>query len=75
LQRKEIENKMERTNNSYFHDWEKTNLVTITGRGGLSYDNYRCKRCGVTAKRFGLSDDFRRDKKFNTEKFAECIIR
>lgn len=35
------------------HDWEKTNAVTIYKRGQL-YDTAKCRRCGVTAKRFGV---------------------
>lgn len=38
------------------HDWTKTNLTTIAGRGeGMSYDTQKCVRCGVTGKRYGLS--------------------
>jgi len=35
------------------HQWEKQNLVTKTDKIGL-YDEYRCERCGVTVKRYGL---------------------
>ena len=38
------------------HKWEKTNLVTVMGKGGFSYDTARCERCGITAKRLGLGD-------------------
>ena len=38
------------------HDWEKSCLVTIC-RGGTSYDTMRCKRCGVTGKRYGLGQN------------------
>lgn len=35
------------------HDWEKSCLVTQSGRGGL-FDSYRCKGCGATSKRYGV---------------------
>jgi len=34
------------------HDWEKTSLVTEIG----FFDNYKCKRCGITGKRYGFSE-------------------
>lgn len=35
------------------HEWEKQNLVTQKDKIGL-YDKFRCARCGVTVKRYGL---------------------
>jgi hypothetical protein len=54
------------------HDWEKTNLVTVSDRSGL-YDTMRCKCCGITGKRFGLGPDVRRDPKFKAERYLKCI--
>ena len=34
------------------HEWEKVNLVTISGR--RPYDIYKCKRCGLTGKSYIL---------------------
>ena len=45
------------------HDWEKSNLVTISKRGGASYDTARCKNCGAKAKRFGIGGTYSIDKK------------
>lgn len=53
------------------HDWKKINLVTISKRGRL-YDAYRCKRCGITGKRFGLDDIVVRDKKYWNKKYFYC---
>lgn len=53
------------------HNWHKTNLVTIMDRNG-SYDAYRCQRCGITAKRFGLGEIIR-DQKYKAEKYRRCI--
>lgn len=36
------------------HNFEKTNLVTISDKTGF-YDRYRCKRCWIVGKRFGTS--------------------
>lgn len=36
------------------HQWEKTNLVTIK-KAGRMYDTVRCKHCGATGKRYGVS--------------------
>lgn len=44
------------------HEWEKVNLVTIMGKGHLTYDVYRCKMCGHTSKRYGLAEHFIPDK-------------
>ena len=38
------------------HDWQKTNLVTVRGRGGSYYDTLRCRACGCEARRYGLSN-------------------
>ena len=39
---------------SPLHKWEKTNMFTIRA-GSRTYDTYRCIKCGITAKRFGVS--------------------
>jgi hypothetical protein len=38
------------------HAFEKANLVTISSKQG-SYDLYICAECGLTGKRFGLTDN------------------
>jgi len=49
------------------HQWEKQNLVTVAStRKVPMHDIYKCKTCGATAKRFGISEFIRRDKKFAT---------
>lgn len=35
------------------HEWEKLNLVTVSSRKG-SYDEYRCKHCGVKVRSYHL---------------------
>lgn len=52
------------------HEWEKTNLYTIMERG-RSFDTARCKKCGVTAKRFGVGEP-RLDSAFKAQVFRHC---
>jgi len=54
------------------HTWKKTNLVTIS-RAGQTYDTYRCERCGITGKRYGLGDTIKKDSKFARAKvYQRC---
>jgi hypothetical protein len=52
------------------HVWRKQNLITII-RGSQAYDVMRCERCGITAKRFGLSGVVR-DSKYKAKKYIKC---
>lgn len=55
------------------HDWEKSNLVTISPQGGGAfYDTYKCNRCGITAKRYGIGGDLFRDRKFKAKVYWRC---
>jgi hypothetical protein len=58
-------------NSSVEHDWEKSNLVTIMGRG-RSYDTYRCRNCGVTGKRLFLDSPVIIDPKFKAKVYQSC---
>lgn len=53
------------------HVWSKENLFTVENRGRY-YDVMRCKRCGITGKRFGLSGSVRRDSKYRAKKYEKC---
>lgn len=53
------------------HDWEKTNLFTKSWHG-KSYDTYKCKQCGITGKRWGLSPDITRDPRYKAKKYDWC---
>ncbi|WIV11150.1 hypothetical protein [Proteiniborus sp. MB09-C3] len=52
------------------HMWEKQNLVTQM-RGGLNYDNVKCIKCGITAKRIGLTA-IKRDSKYKAKIYDTC---
>lgn len=54
------------------HDWEKSNLVTKTSRTHGSHDTFRCNRCGITGKRFGLDSGIRRDYRYRHPRFEHC---
>jgi len=54
------------------HDWEKTNLVTCGKVGRGTWDTARCRRCGVTGKRFGLGSAPERDRKYKAKKYQDC---
>lgn len=56
--------RMDAGNAELAHEWRKTNLVTIDGGGGASYDTARCERCGATGRRYGLSEHIALDKRF-----------
>ena len=53
------------------HQWYKSYPVTISDSEGV-YDRYRCKKCGITGKRFGLSDVITTDKKYQKSKYRYC---
>lgn len=50
------------------HDWEKTNLVTNRDMT----DSYRCRRCGITGKRYGFNWPPVKDKKYQKDKYIDC---
>jgi len=53
------------------HAWEKQNAFTIKS-GGRFYDVYRCKNCGITAKRFGLDVAVIIDSRFLAKVYLRC---
>ncbi len=52
------------------HKWEKQNLITILGEGGM-HDLLKCKVCSVTAKRYGISRIVLQ-KPYNKKTFRRC---
>jgi hypothetical protein len=52
------------------HDWQKTNLITVSDGEGM-YDTYQCSRCGITGKRFGFGG-VRRDALYRAKKWGCC---
>lgn len=59
------------TGKSARHTWSKVNAFTICDRYG-TYDRMKCKACGVTGKRFGVSSIINRDSKYLAKKYAQC---
>lgn len=58
---------------SRHHDWEKTNLITIVLPNDDSYDTAQCMSCGITGKRWGLSQSVTLDKEFSAYGYQSCI--
>ncbi len=54
------------------HDWDKTNLVTIIKGNGIPYDTQKCQRCGITGKRYGLSETVKIDPKYKAKVYLRC---
>lgn len=52
------------------HEWEKTNLVTVHERGRY-FDRLVCPKCGVTAKRFGVTSIVI-DPKYKAKVYRDC---
>lgn len=56
------------------HEWEKQNLFT-RGRDGHQYrDQYRCKRCGCQALRYGIGNAITRTGKWRAKKYEHCTV-
>lgn len=53
------------------HQWEKSSLVTQEKDGAI-FDAYRCRSCGITGKRFGLSASVKRDWQFRAKHYEVC---
>lgn len=53
------------------HIWEKQNAFTITNKRNC-YDILKCKRCGVTAKRYGIGNNIGRDGIYKAKCYAKC---
>jgi len=54
------------------HEWQKINLVTVK-RNGAYCDLYKCSRCEITGKLFGLGGSIRLDPKYQRNKaYLRC---
>ena len=52
------------------HKWSKQNITTLTSPQGL-YDSVKCERCGVVARRYGLTRIVRQTP-YRAKKFERC---
>ena len=58
--------------NKKFHDWQKrTDGMSVNFRGS-TVDLMYCKKCGITGKRFGISENVKIDSKYRKKAFQEC---
>ncbi len=53
------------------HIWEKQNAASIV-RSNKVYDEYKCARCGVTGRRYGIGAVIVRDTKYQANKYINC---
>lgn len=54
------------------HDFEKINLMTLLDDRMNAYDALQCRRCGITGRRYGLTN-FVLDRKFRrAKKWLKC---
>lgn len=54
------------------HEWAKVNAATMTTPRKRLYDLWRCKVCGITGRRYGLSGVIERDKAYKAKKYDLC---
>lgn len=52
------------------HQWEKQNAITKMEKG-IIFDVYKCVRCGVTGKRFNLSEEVRLGPKYKRKIYCK----
>lgn len=53
------------------HEFHKVNSVTKTSRKGM-YDEYKCLKCGIEGKRYGISDYLTLPDSVSDKKINEC---
>lgn len=56
---------------SSVHNFDKQNLVTQK-TGGRMYDTLRCKKCGITGKRYGLDEYIKVPTNTSDKKIIHC---
>ena len=54
------------------HVWHKDCLHTLKDQHGRLYDRQKCRRCGITGKRYGLRGFVNRDYKYRHKDFDRC---
>lgn len=63
---------LDQLEDSSTHQWEKWGIVTVVSKATAAHDTYKCKVCGITGKRFGLSSTIKIDSKFRAKLFLDC---
>ena len=67
-----VEVEMVFTDGCGLHEWEKSNLVTVSSPQFGMHDTYRCRNCKITGKRFGFNPSIFRDKKYKSVVYNLC---
>ena len=58
--------------NEKLHEWSKLTVGMSVQFRGQTCDLMRCKKCGITGKRFGLKSSITVDSKYRKKVFREC---
>lgn len=53
------------------HTWEKQNVFTEQ-RAGSFFDRYKCKKCNITGRRYGIGGSMVLDSKFKAKVYRTC---
>lgn len=57
--------------NDKYHRWVKQNCTSVNFKGSI-VDLFKCERCGLTGKKYGLAGTVTIDSKYNKKVFREC---
>ena len=55
------------------HDWVKRTDGMSVGFRGAIVDKFECAKCGITGKRYRLLGGIKRDSKYRSNKFKDCV--
>ena len=58
--------------NNGFHNWYKLTAGQSVPFKGSIVDLYKCDKCGMSGKRFGISSHIKNDSKFKGKAFDRC---
>lgn len=65
--------RVEMLGDSEEHDWERTNPYTLISKHKGNYDAFRCSKCGITGRRYGLNTSISRDREFSADGYGSCL--
>lgn len=66
-----VEEIAEEVNLDERHEWRKTNLMTLASPHGR-HDTMKCEVCGITGKRYGISESVTLDSQYRAKAFTHC---
>ena len=63
---------IEDESNAGFHRWIKLTAGQSVAFRGSIVDLMQCERCKITGKRYGLSENIKRDSVYRAKKYERC---